>query len=346
MRRLIAPAVLVAILAVASIGVSYRIYSAHVVWRCTALRMIKDAPAADVVIVGSSRISSAIDPIFLETLLSDRNGRQIDVERMSATGAELGYWIGLADAYVRNRGYPKIVLIEWSHRVPSGHESERSTLFTTAARSLELQAKQSDLDEKNPTSWLEKTFSFERLRWPTIVLQQAAAGFYGVVNISHRLRAEQPFFCTSEDEWTTWPYDDVDADDLLDSATELPSEKKWRQIRKDRAERDDALTRVDVTARRRQASNLLMSELMTTLNNSSTKFYLVVVPHFEDDWTPDQSAALVKVFPEAEVIDLVNFIATAEDGRLNLAWRNVSHLNFTAAAFVTQHIADILPDLP
>lgn len=80
--------------------------------RCNLLLSQAGEPAADVLIVGSSRIGVALDPVAMEHILSAELGRRVRVDRLSLGRNPLRTMSGLLENYLEARGSPAVVALE------------------------------------------------------------------------------------------------------------------------------------------------------------------------------------------------------------------------------------------
>jgi hypothetical protein len=80
--------------------------------RCNLLLARADAPAADVLLVGSSRLATAVDPVAIRTMLSRELGTAVTVDRLALGRNPLRAMHGLLAAYLENRGTPRLVVLE------------------------------------------------------------------------------------------------------------------------------------------------------------------------------------------------------------------------------------------
>ena len=91
---------------------------ATILSRCNLMLARVDAPAADVLIVGSSRSGVALDPLTLQDILQGEIAGNPTVERMAMGNITLRSSHALLDTYLVRRGAPEIVLLEASFMTP------------------------------------------------------------------------------------------------------------------------------------------------------------------------------------------------------------------------------------
>ena len=80
--------------------------------RCNLLLSRVSGPAADVLVIGSSRSGVALDPVAMERILTTELGRPARVDRLSLGHNPLRAMSGLLENYLEARGSPKIVVLE------------------------------------------------------------------------------------------------------------------------------------------------------------------------------------------------------------------------------------------
>ena len=85
---------------------------ANAMARCNLLLSRSSEPAADVLVLGSSRTGVAIDPVGMERTLTMELARPIRVERLSLGSNPLRAMNALLENYLEARGPPRIVVLE------------------------------------------------------------------------------------------------------------------------------------------------------------------------------------------------------------------------------------------
>ena len=80
--------------------------------RCNLVLSRTAEPAADVLIVGSSRTGVALDPVAMQRMLSVELGRPVRVDRLSMGYNPMRAMSGLLVNYLESRGSPRIVVLE------------------------------------------------------------------------------------------------------------------------------------------------------------------------------------------------------------------------------------------
>ena len=90
----------------------HRAGPANAMARCNLLLSRASEPAADVLVVGSSRAGVALDPVVMEQLLTAEVRDTIRVDRLSLGHAPLRAMNGLLENYLEARGAPRVVVLE------------------------------------------------------------------------------------------------------------------------------------------------------------------------------------------------------------------------------------------
>ena len=85
---------------------------ANAMARCNLLLSRASEPAADVLVVGSSRSGVALDPLAMQRILTAELGGLVRVDRLSLGHNPLRAMSGLLENYFEARGSPRIVVLE------------------------------------------------------------------------------------------------------------------------------------------------------------------------------------------------------------------------------------------
>ncbi|MFT7135580.1 MAG: hypothetical protein ACI80I_001577 [Akkermansiaceae bacterium] len=98
----------------ALIGQNLRAFEMPSATRCNYVLSELDVPAADVLLIGGSRVMRGLDPDFIETQLAE-GGTDATVDRLSLTFARFSQFYPLLNSYVENRGAPNIAYLQLSY---------------------------------------------------------------------------------------------------------------------------------------------------------------------------------------------------------------------------------------
>lgn len=79
---------------------------------CNLALTRSSAPPADVLLVGSSRLGAALDPVMMGQILSRESGNQLRVERLAIGNNPLRTMAGLSQSYLDRRGAPRVIVLE------------------------------------------------------------------------------------------------------------------------------------------------------------------------------------------------------------------------------------------
>lgn len=90
----------------------HRAGPANAMARCNLLLARAEAPAADALLIGSSRLGMALDPVAAEEILSAERGAPVRVERLAIGSVPLRAMDGLLEDYLAARGAPRVVALE------------------------------------------------------------------------------------------------------------------------------------------------------------------------------------------------------------------------------------------
>lgn len=81
--------------------------------RCNLLLTRSHMPSADVLVVGSSRTGTAIDPVAMQSMLTtSSSGAEHTVERLAIVKNPLRLTYPLVENYLTNRGIPQVIVLE------------------------------------------------------------------------------------------------------------------------------------------------------------------------------------------------------------------------------------------
>ena len=86
--------------------------------RCNLALARAEIPAADVLLIGSSRSGVAFDPVAIQHVLQHETGSDLTVDRIAIGNITLRVSEALLDTYMQKRGAPKIVVLEASFMTP------------------------------------------------------------------------------------------------------------------------------------------------------------------------------------------------------------------------------------
>jgi hypothetical protein len=86
--------------------------------RCNLALARAEMPAADVLLIGSSRSGVAFDPVAIQNVLQHETGRDLSVERIAIGNITLRVSEALFETYLQRRGAPKILVLEATFMTP------------------------------------------------------------------------------------------------------------------------------------------------------------------------------------------------------------------------------------
>ncbi len=105
------PAIAAALIAgLAWAGSRAETYDLDIAFHCSKELARAKLPPADILFVGNSRTGAAIDPVYVEKLIS--SDRQFDVERMAVFHANIVTVRMLVGDYLQHRGTPKLIVLQ------------------------------------------------------------------------------------------------------------------------------------------------------------------------------------------------------------------------------------------
>ena len=109
------------LIGLAVLGGWSRTYALAPTVNCVYEMADSNAPAADVLFVGTSRTGRGIDPVYVQSRLADRHGVDATVERVALPASYPQQFRPFLQRYIEHRGAPKLVFFQ----LPYNFRSER-----------------------------------------------------------------------------------------------------------------------------------------------------------------------------------------------------------------------------
>jgi hypothetical protein len=114
-RSGIAAVVLAGLLALATVNLNAMNFATLPVHRCVAWQARMDAPAADVMFVGTSRTGAGIDPAYIGAKLSQDRGVLTTADRLITWRSDMVHLNLMVRDYLAHRRAPKVAVIELTY---------------------------------------------------------------------------------------------------------------------------------------------------------------------------------------------------------------------------------------
>lgn len=89
---------------------------------CLKTDINRQVDKANVLFIGSSRTGAAVDPVYIESLLEDRAGKETSVYKINSTGPDLIFYNMMARDYLERAGAPEHVYIELMYAIKKTSE--------------------------------------------------------------------------------------------------------------------------------------------------------------------------------------------------------------------------------
>lgn len=223
-RGLIAPIIANAV-AVALIagGAALGTYDIDPTMVCSEQLARLDEPAADVLVIGNSKTGAAIDPAYISGILS--TDRSISVERLAFVSVDVTGHRLLFDEYVRNRGAPRLVVLQPQIKDEAAIKDPGHPILTARSIALEdwdeIAAVQTSakLGAKGPVVplWMEKDYRNLATTWIDRQVARITAALSYPRTKGIHARCKGSFKHKQSD---LWPYASVDTGTMAEPADE------------------------------------------------------------------------------------------------------------------------------
>jgi hypothetical protein len=313
-----------------------------------------DAPPADVLFVGNSRMGRAVDSDYVQQRISNVLSRNVSVERLSLTGPTANQFTIYLANYIRYRGFPGTVVFNVPYELrPNRMRSVDHTVH--AARNLAF-GHPYDLFHISR----ETVFNNHRGRLPysmaagvpnslATLIHQISLKFYAGLKLpSNWFNGKMPD-CSGDrlfEQTGFWFYKEV-SDDVVFDLSSAPSEAKqdeWKSI-------IDTYTALRPLDEDRHYENRQLRMFLDLFKASDTRVFFTLIPAFSQTIRPEADyQALGELFPEADIIDFYQLFATPDAEDLKLSYRDKHHLDkygaFLASRYYSDQLIDILNDRP
>ena len=348
-RRALGPFVVILVLAgLALLGARLQSYELDYTNMCTHRLAELDQPAADILFIGNSRMGASIDPLYIGDEISSALDETVAVERLTLTNNDLTPFRAFTGDYVRNRGFPKIVVLQLTYnrerdlqdRIDMPVNPPRNLAF---ARMADMQAMQDDVVFNDHGARVSRRLERGYRGRPAMELDRLTMNIYAALRYpAHRITG-RPTTCEGEfvhRQADIWLYGNLDGHRLAEPWPEPdPADlAEWRAIVADYLplDPDDPM---------RTFENDQIAQLVTMLRAGGSRVYLTVLPSLDDGPLSDaDKAALARRFPDAPLIDLGPLYAREGDAGLALAYRDEDHVNIRGAAAISHYFAQVLAE--
>lgn len=342
-RRLAPLAVALVLAGLALLGARLQTYEIDYTNMCTDALAQLDEPAADVLFIGNSRMGASIDPVYIASEVSRAVGEPVDVERLTLTNNDLTPFRAFTGNYVRNRGFPRIVVLQLTYNREPGLQARldmpvnppRNLAF---ARMDDMQAIQDDVVFNDHGAQISRRFERGYRSRAAMELDRLTMNIYAALRYpAHRITG-RPTDCNGEfvhRQADIWLHDNLDGHRLAEPyrAPDAESLVEWRDIVADYLPiaPDDPMRRFE---------NDQIAQLIAMLRAGGAQVYLTVLPSLEEGPLSDADrASLARRFPDAPLIALRPLYASDGDAGLGLAYRDEDHVNLRGAAAISHFFA-------
>ncbi|OED49408.1 hypothetical protein AB838_06960 [Rhodobacteraceae bacterium (ex Bugula neritina AB1)] len=338
------PAAVIALLAaLALMGGHLRAYEVAHGPRCTYALAEQARPAADVVLIGASRVRRGLDPDYIEALLAEA-GQDIHVDRLSLNLPNFPQYFPLLKRYVETRGAPRIAYLQLAYNFKPERQAswdlpvntQRNLAFARMSELAQVQ-RGTPLNDQGTTLPRQLQAGFQSLpaAWLTRVEMRV---FSALRYMPKRLRGHQPD--CSETLMRN------NGTDVAISGTTLAAGEAMGFVPPDpaklaawQAEAADFLP-LAPDAPWRQGETAQLRKLITLLEDAGTKVVFLIMPSITQRHVDaDTLARLAAVFPGIEV----HFPMGDYDGplaeQISVSFVDTHHVNDFGAVYLSRALA-------
>ena len=343
MMRWIPVGLIVFLTVFAMLGMHFRAYEFSSSPRCNYVLAEEALPAADVIIVGASRVRRGIDPDFIEALLA-KAGMPKSVDRLSLNLPNFPQYYPLLTRYVENRGAPQIAYLQLMYNFKPDRQNtwdlplnpRRNLAFGRLIELAEVQrgAPLNDTGNVLPR-YLHASWQGLPAAWLTKLEMNV---FSGLRYLPLSLRGEMP---PCEGAFLRANGSNIGANDLtldnvqkIDFIPPIPEAlAKWRA-------EAGAFLPLAPNAPWRQGETAQLRRLIDLLQNAGTEVVFLIMPIVDQKLVDPETLKQIKsMFPGIEV----HFPMDAYSGELaeqiSISFVDTHHANTFGAAHFSRALA-------
>ena len=351
MIRWVPLVVILVLVGLAFVGDQVRAYDMAQQVRCSYVLAEQKLHAADVILIGPSRVRRGLDPDFIEALLAE-NGYVASVDRLSLNLPQFSQFFPLLNRYLKNRGAPRIAYLQLGYNFkPERQDSwdlpinpPRNLAFGSLSDLLEVQngAPLNDFGKVLPRQLHEKAQNLAAA-WLTRVEMSI---FSGLRYLPKRLTGQMPD-CKGDLLRGTGQFklpvngmtvEEAEAKTYVAPDTELL--KQWKD------EAEDFLP-LDPGAPWRRAETAQLTRLVDLLQTEDVEVVLLIMPKIGQRTVVEATRKKIEsVFPGIDIY----FPMDAYDGELEdqiaTSFTDTHHVNTFGAIYLSKALAaDLLERL-
>ncbi len=308
-----------------------------------------DAPPADILFIGNSRLGAAVDPVFIGETLSAATGAPVAVERLTLTYNDIPPLRVFTRDYLRERGAPDIAIVQLTYnrdealhpQIDAPIHPPRDIAFAGLADLADIQetAEQNRYGER-----ISRRYARGYRSLPAMLFDRATMNIYAALRYPAHLVTGRPTRCEGEmvqRQADIWLYGTIEPD-LFERDYRTPSDAEaaeWDAIVADYMPLEPA-------AEHRRFENDQLRRLIATLRENGADVYLTFLPSIHDEALSDADrAALADIFPDTPLIDLADLYASEGESGLATSYRDEDHVDIRAGAAISRFYAARLAEL-
>lgn len=333
--------------------------------RCNLLLSKAGDPAADVLMLGSSRLATAMDPVVTSRILTNERKTRTSVDRLAMGHSPLRAMNGLLDNYLELRGAPKVVIIEimllsdrsMENLANQGHQpSPEDYLYRRDINLLNLSQLMSQSAIAMPYSKSESTLNLSSMKFKGAALRTGAL----IYQLVRSPTQDWSLSSCGKNDWTrdsAWPedfafsYDEFSPTaplaeligELEQQVTQEAATRKlgdWQSVTDGNLKYD-----YDLEAPYREGENTLLKSMIERSLEVGAEVVLVPLPLYGHSYDRNELILFVDQFPSGvQLFDLYAEITPDID----TLWYDEAHLELNptgrlSTALTARHLLQLPP---
>jgi hypothetical protein len=307
-----------------------------------------DRPAADVLILGTSRVGFAYDPAYIMDRLKNTYGVDRSVERIALNMWTVPQFRPLADRYITHRGAPKHVVVQlvynrFRHRqrtidLPINNERNLNNATFEQMRNIEASAIFNTYD-----TLLPRTFEAGYRTSPALALEKLQADFYNAIRYWPKRLSGGLSVCNGDQLYRqslpAWLYNSLN-DDISFTETETQKAARLRmldlepQLSFDPTD-DIRVFEVDQTR-----------HLIAQFQDAGSIVHILILPELGVTQRNEVFFQIMReTFPGVEILDAFDVFDTAEGQNLEHSYSDPVHVRKYGALLLSRDLAQDIADM-
>jgi hypothetical protein len=348
-RLRLAPFILIAALAaLAWVGKTGRAYNTAPHVRCVYILAERDTPAADVLLVGSSRIGRGLDPGYMMARIADQTGQDIMIERLALTQSAQPQYRPLVSRYIAHRKAPKYAFVQLLYNfVPNRQRSwdtpinsPRNVAHANVSELVEIQmsAVMNDFDTFLPR-WSEAAY----VTTPALILQNISTDIYAGLRYPAQTLRGRTDVCRGEriyKQRENWHYNSL-SDDIVFAED---AAQKTRRLEDEKTAA--GFLPIAATSAQRTYENSQLRPLLAELSEAGSTVFIMIMPSLgQRSISAEEIAGLEQAFPEYPVVHPFSIYKGELGDQLAVSFGDTHHPTDFGAMLFSRYFADYMSGL-